>query len=230
MKPLAPVTKTRATVRPAGARVGVVRRCARGRRRRAALGEEQPDPLHHLVRCLARRGADRRPEADLDAWRAAGPAGLTAHPAASGAASPRVRAGDVDRHDREVVLGGEHARRPSAAGRRCRRASACPRRRRAGSSRADQPVEVGGRAGSQAARRCARPARCRTPATRSAPSRALVVEVVGRGRHRRAPAPPAAAARAGSPACPCGSSGWPRTPPAPSTPSSAPARSPPRRV
>src|SRR5918995_1901330 len=63
MKPLAPVTKTRATSGRLASVGGLGVRLAF--RLSPALGEEQPHPLHHLAGTLARAGDNRLPEADL---------------------------------------------------------------------------------------------------------------------------------------------------------------------
>src|SRR4051794_15053159 len=86
MKPVAPVTKVRPT---------------------SGLLEVAAHPLHDLAAVLLVVGADRLADADLD--RVPLEPGLELHPVAADRHHV-MGPGHVDRHQREVVLGGEHGR------------------------------------------------------------------------------------------------------------------------
>src|SRR5215210_2157225 len=93
MKPVAPVTKMRATSGGRGA--GELAALGRGRVGARVL-EERADTLHHVGAVLVLIGVDRGAEADLDRMALERPPGPAAHPVAADR-HHLVGAGDVDR-------------------------------------------------------------------------------------------------------------------------------------
>ena len=139
------------------------------------------------LRWSASLGPDRRPEADLDGMALA--PGLEARPVAAHG-HHIVRAGDVDRHEREAVLRGEDGRaRAQLADAPVARARALGEHHEA-PALLEQPLDVRGRVVVQAAA-VARHRHGAEEQRHRPPQPPLDVEVVGRRRDRGAPAPAA---------------------------------------
>ena len=211
MKPLAPVTKTRATARW---RKAGTRNAGRGdpvvrRRDGARCVEEQPDALHRLGPVLPVLRANRRTEADRDRLPGAPErAARTTHPPAA-RRHDRVRPGDVDGHDHEPVLRGEDRRsRAQAADRAIARPGPF--------GEDEQAPAVVEQAGEQRGRVGHRSLSLALHGNRVEGQRDQRARARGRGRSNRPPLrPPCAgatpsAALGGWSECRCGSSGWPR--------------------
>ena len=223
MKPVAPVTKMRPTSGGGGA--GQLAAALRGGRLGAGLLEEDAHALHDLAGVLDALGWIGAPKRiSMSVRRGSGFPGrrrIQWRPTGITSCEPDTWMGIT----RQVVLGGEdRGARAQAADPAVARARALGEHHEA-PALAHDPVQVRG-GGRAAATAVARDRDGVEEQRHRVCEPALGVEVVGRRRDRRAPAPGVREGAQDRRACPCGSSGWRRTPPEPRDPRSArgPAR------